>query len=61
MQSKRLDLQITDEISRLAVTILGIATSIGKPRGINAKAAEAIENNSYPSESELIFALDDFE
>lgn len=61
MKLSRIDLNVIDETSKLTVVILGIATSIGEPRGINAKSAEAIKNNTYPSETELVSALGDFE
>jgi N-dimethylarginine dimethylaminohydrolase len=61
MKSQKNDLHITDEVSELTNTVLGIAVSPGQPRGINAKAAEAIQKGFYPSEAELILAMKGFE
>ena len=53
-------LNITDETSPLSIVILGIADSPGEPRGINAKAREAIATGTYPSERALKRDLNDF-
>src|SRR5688572_15663648 len=60
MNSQPIGLHVIDEVSELKTVVLGIATSLGEPRPINLKAAEAIRNGTYPTEPELSIELEGF-
>jgi N-dimethylarginine dimethylaminohydrolase len=56
----RIPLNVRDETSRLRAVILGIGTSPGKPRLINAKSREAMAAGIYPKEGALNADLREF-
>ena len=61
MQSEHINLHITDETSELKAVVLGITTSYGERLATNAKVAEAIKNQTYPSEADVAVEIDAFE
>src|ERR1700687_2315932 len=60
-QASPIPINVRDETSSLETVILGIGLSPGPPRGIDKKAEDSIAKGTYPTEQDIIQALDSFE